>query len=409
MSVRSFEASPILAGMLQPGPENTTSPLPAMPEPAVSERGLDQAWLRHSVQVLAAIALVGALMVAEQAVVPVLFAVFVTLLLSPAVEMLVRRRMPRPAAALLVMVALVAVVAACLSATWRPARNLLETAPATMRTLEVKIRPLVRFIAKIESVSTQAERMTESGSTPHDKATPVAVEAKGFIESTQDWLITLVSMLFLSLFLLATDLAHLGREGEPGAPWGRTGQVVERVRRELGRYFAAVTFSNMILGVATTVAMAWLDMPNPLLWGVIAFAFNFVPYAGSATTLTLLTIVALVSFDGVGKAFSVAGTYLILTTLEGQVLQPVVIGRRVDISPPLVLLGLWFGGWLWGVPGVALATPVLVALKVAAHELSRVERDTAADQVADTVRLRATAWLEKNALRYRRKRPPLRS
>ena len=56
--------------------------------------------------------------------------------------------------------------------------------------------------------------------------------------------------------------------------------------------------------------MYWLDMPNPLLWGLIAFVLNFVPYAGSATTLVLLTVVALVSFDGVGKAVTVAGTYL---------------------------------------------------------------------------------------------------
>jgi predicted PurR-regulated permease PerM len=147
--------------------------------------------------------------------------------------------------------------------------------------------------------------------------------------------------------------------------------------------------------------MAWLEMPNALLWGVIAFLFNFVPYAGSATTLTLLTIVALVSFDGVGKAVSVAGTYLVLTTLEGQVLQPVLVGKRVDISPPLVLLGLWFGGWLWGVAGVALATPILVSVKVAAQQFSRAERDAEAEERAETVRTRATDWLQRNARRYR--------
>jgi predicted PurR-regulated permease PerM len=150
--------------------------------------------------------------------------------------------------------------------------------------------------------------------------------------------------------------------------------------------------------------MAWLDMPNPLLWGVVAFVFNFVPYAGSATTLSLLTIVALVSFDGVGKAFSVAGTYLVLTTLEGQVLQPVLVGRRLDISPPVVLLGLWFGGWMWGVAGVALATPLLVSAKVAAEELSRADLDAEAERRVETVRMRATRWLDQNSRRYRRKR-----
>jgi len=363
------------------------------------------AWTQYSLWLIAGVALLGALKIAQQAVVPVLFAVFVTLLLSPAVEAFARWRVPRVVAATLLVVALMALVAAGLSATLQPARDWLETAPATMRKLETKIRPMTRFIAKVESVSTQAGRMAEPASKSNDEPTSVALESKGLVESTQDWIITIVSMLFLTLFLLATDLANVGRNGNPDAPWGRFGQVFERVRSELGRYFAAVTFSNSILGVGTALTMAWLDMPNPLLWGVIAFLFNFIPYAGSATTLTLLAVVALVSFDGVGKAMSVAGTYLFLATLEGQVLQPVLVGRRIDISPPLVLLGLWFGGWLWGVAGVALATPILVSVKVAMQEVSRSERDAGAEERAETVRTRASEWLRRNASRYRRGRP----
>jgi predicted PurR-regulated permease PerM len=363
------------------------------------------AWTQYSLWLIAGVALVGVLKIAQQAVVPVLFAVFVTLLLSPAVEALARWRVPRVVAATLLVVALMALVAAGLNATWQPARDWLESAPATMRRLETKIRPLTRFIAKVEKVSTQAGRMAEPASKSNDEPTSVALESKGLVESTQDWVITIASMLFLALFLLATDLANVGRNGNPDAPWGRFGQVFERVRSELGRYFAAVTFSNSILGVGTALTMAWLDMPNPLLWGVIAFLFNFIPYAGSATTLTLLAVVALVSFDGVGKAISVAGTYLILATLEGQVLQPVLVGRRVDVSPPLVLLGLWFGGWLWGVAGVALATPILVSAKVAMQEFSRPERDAEAEERAETVRTRAAEWLRRNASRHRRGRP----
>ena len=175
-----------------------------------------------------------------------------------------------------------------------------------------------------------------------------------------------------------------------------------RVRTEVGRYFAAVTVSNSVLGIGTASAMYMLDMPNPLLWGVLAFVLNFVPYAGSATTLVLLTVVALVSFEGAGKAVGVAGTFLMLTTLEGQVLQPVLVGRRLDLSPLVVLVGLWFGGWLWGIPGVALAMPVLVSLKAAVHEirLSHVRDQQAL--AADTVRARATELLRRSANRYRR-------
>ena len=359
---------------------------------------------QRSLAVLAALALVAALKLAAGAVVPILFALFMALLLSPAVEHLARHRVARPIAAAMVMAALLAIVGIAVNTSWKPARAWLENAPETLRKLESKLRPVTRFIAKVESVSSQAGRMTEPTAKPQDAPTPVALEPKGFVESTQEWAIAIVSMLFLTFFLLATDLGAVGSRGPPDSAWRPTGEVIQKVRTELGQYFAAVTLSNAILGIGTTLAMYWLDMPNPLLWGLIAFLFNFVPYAGSATTLVLLTIVALVSFDGAGKAVAVASTYLVLTTLEGQVLQPVLVGRRLDLSPLVVLVGLWFGGWLWGVPGVALAMPVLVSVKAAVQEVNRYRKREQLALEADTVRTRASHWLRQSAGRYRR--PP---
>jgi predicted PurR-regulated permease PerM len=359
-------------------------------------------WVVRSLLLLAALAAVAALKLGQSAIVPVLFATFLALLASPLVEWLARRRMPRIVAAALVMIALVAVVGAALSATWSPAREWLDTAPATLAKLERKLRPVTRFIAKVESVSTQAGRMTEPDSAMQQEPTPVALEAKGFVQSTQEYAIAVVSMLFLALFLLATDLGSLGQRGPPGSPWANAGAIFLRVRTELGRYFGAVTLSNLVLGVGTAATMSLLDMPNALLWGVVAFTLNFVPYAGSAATLLLLTVVALVSFDGIGKAVWVAGTYLVLTTFEGQVLQPVLVGRRLDISPPVVLLGLWFGGWLWGVPGIALAMPLLVSIKAAATEIARSRLDQSAQAEVETVRSRATQLLRTSRERYRR-------
>jgi predicted PurR-regulated permease PerM len=374
---------------------------PSAPQAADGERyRLGQ----RALAIIAAVALLAAMKLGREAIVPVLFALFLALLLSPAVEFLVRHRVVRPVAAVIVMTALLAIVAVSANATWKPARAWLETAPTTLRKLESKLRPVTGFIAKVESVSSQAERMTEPSNKSQDKPTPVAVDPKGFVESTQEWLIAIVSMLFLMFFLLATDLGSIGARGPPDSAWGQTGQVLLQVRAELGRYFGAVTLSNSILGVGTASAMYLLEMPNPLLWGVLAFLLNFVPYAGSATTLVLLTVVALVSFDGVGKAFAVAGTYLVLTTLEGQVLQPVLVGRRLDLSPLIVLLGLWFGGWLWGVAGVALAMPVLVSVKAAAQEIARSRTRAEQAREADTVRSRASDWLRQSAGRYRR--PP---
>ena len=111
---------------------------------------------------------------------------------------------------------------------------------------------------------------------------------------------------------------------------------------------------------------AW-GMPTPYLWGAMAAILNYIPYAGAGTTLLTVTLVALVSFDTLGRVLGVAGSYVLLATIEGQVAQPLLVGRRMEVNPLLIFLGLWFGGLFWGVPGILLATPALVALKVIAE------------------------------------------
>jgi predicted PurR-regulated permease PerM len=319
--------------------------------------------------VIAVVAVIAGLYFAKAALVPVLFAVVFALLLSSSVDWLQRRRVPRAVASALVVASLVAIIAACANAIWDPAREWLDAAPRTMRTLEQKLRPVTRFIAKVESVSDQAGRMAEPAAAPKAVApAPAREDAKSLVASTQEWILAAVTTLFLTYFLLADGPAMLERIGRGTAATSARGTVLrlaDAIRNDVGRYFGTVTLSNAILGIATTLAMYWLDMPNPLLWGAIAFTLNFIPYAGSAVTLVLLTVVALVSFEGAGRAVAVAGSYLVLTTLEGQLLQPVLVGRRLDLSPVAVILGLWFGGWLWGVAGVALAMPVMVAAKTA--------------------------------------------
>jgi predicted PurR-regulated permease PerM len=322
---------------------------------------------QQALVVIAAVLVIGSLHVAKSAIVPLLFAVFLAMLLSPAAALVQRTGVRRAIAAGIVMISLIAVVGLGLNATWRPAKDWLEQAPQTMRTLERKLRPVTGFIAKVESVSEQAERVTDPGAAKQGAAVPAkATEKKSTIANTQEWLIAILTTLVVTYFLLAAGPSLLVRiEASRGARRINTRllRLAAAISDDLSRYFATVTLINLGLGVATTATMYWLGMPNPLLWGVVAFVLNYIPYAGSATTLALLTVVALVSFDGLGKPLAVAGCYLFLTTIEGQVVQPILVGRRLDVSPLIVFLSLWFGGWLWGIAGVALAVPLLVTAK----------------------------------------------
>jgi predicted PurR-regulated permease PerM len=88
---------------------------------------------------------------------------------------------------------------------------------------------------------------------------------------------------------------------------------------------------------------------------------------GSAATFLILCVVAFVSLNDLGRILAVPGSYLALATVEGQVVQPLLVGRRLELNSIIVFLALWFGGWFWGIPGIILAIPALVALKVAAE------------------------------------------
>jgi predicted PurR-regulated permease PerM len=199
---------------------------------------------------------------------------------------------------------------------------------------------------------------------------PIAIV---IFDQTRTVVMSSLTVVMLMLFMLSGGPPMLARMSSALASdlkSTHTLRVINAVRTELSRYYGGLAIINIGLGGATAGIMALLEMPNPLLWGAVAGALNFIPYVGSATTLLLLLIVAFVTFSGLGHVALVGASYLALATIEGQLVQPLMIGRRLELNPMIVFLALWFGGWFWGVAGVVMAVPALVSLKVvAAHSL----------------------------------------
>ena len=81
-------------------------------------------------------------------------------------------------------------------------------------------------------------------------------------------------------------------------------------------------------------------------------------------TLTVLAVVALITFDTLAHALLVPAVFLALATIEGQIVSPIIVGRRLSLSPLVVVIALMIGGWVWGVVGVLLAVPILVMVKI---------------------------------------------
>ncbi len=311
---------------------------------------------------------------AQAAFIPVALALLFALVLSIPVEALHRKGgLPRSLSATLILLVFLALVAGSVNLLWAPASKWLASAPATVQTIERKLGPVARVMRRIDTVVDRATHLTEAPTSSAPRA-EVAPSAPGFLSETPQVLVSAVTVAILMLFMLAGGapmLARMTTALASDANASHVMKVIGAVRGEIGRYYATLALINAGLGIATSVTMALLGMPNPILWGAMAAVLNFIPYVGSATTLIVLTVVAFVSFEGVGKPVAVALCYLGLATIEGQIVQPLLIGHRLELNPIIVFLALWFGGWFWGVAGIVVAIPMLVALKVVGQNSER--------------------------------------
>lgn len=321
----------------------------------------------------------GALLyVAHQAFVPIALALLAALVLSGVVETLLRFRIPRALSATVILIAFVAASAGLADLMWAPAQQWYLNAPATMKIIKRKLTPAAKFISKIEEIRASAGAIAGAPSTAAPAAAPAAASSEGspvlLLDATRGIMVSVLTFVIVTLFLLAGGppmIARMTAAFVDDLNAAHVLDVIEKVRKEVGRFYITTAIINVGLGLATTGLMSILGMPTPYLWGIIAATLNFIPYAGPATTLIVLTLVASVTFDRLGQVAAVSASYLALTAVEGQIIQPLFVGRRLEVNPLLIFLALWFGGLFWGIPGVILATPALVALKVVAEHALR--------------------------------------
>jgi predicted PurR-regulated permease PerM len=345
---------------------------PAAPLPARVARS------STSIRTLAILALGTFLYLAHAVVIPVVLAILFALILTAPVEALHRWKIPRVVTALALLLAVLGLFSGAIDLLSAPAQKWWDSAPQTLRTIERKLQPVSKLVGRVELLTDRAGRFSP-GAAPANAQRPAAAApsesnvAAEVFATTRTALVSTLTTTILALFLLSGGppmLARLTAAAAKDLEAAHVLTVINAVRSEVSRYYASIALINLGLGAATFVVTTLLGMPNPLLWGAIAAVLNFIPYVGSATTLLLLLIVAFVSFDNVARVLAVGASYLALTTLEGQLVQPWVVGRRLELNPIIVFLALWFGGWFWGIAGIVIAVPSLVALKVIAQHSS---------------------------------------
>jgi predicted PurR-regulated permease PerM len=313
---------------------------------------------------------------ASAAFVPIALALLLALVLSGPVEALHRLRVPRGVSALLILLVTLALIGGTLDVLWKPAQHWFASAPQTLQTIKQRITPVARFMQHLDELKGSADALAASrAAAAHPvAAAPAPGGPQDLLDAMRSAVVGMVTFVIVTLFLLAGGPPMLARMTAAFVNDLHAGHIlylIEKVRAEVGRFYLTTAAINLGFGCATTgVMMAW-GMPNPYLWGVMAALLNFIPYAGSGTTLLVITVVAIVSFSDLGRILGVAGSYVLLATIEGQIVQPLLVGRRLAVNPLVVFLSLWFAGLFWGIPGIVLATPTLVAIKAIAEHSAR--------------------------------------
>jgi AI-2 transport protein TqsA len=140
--------------------------------------------------------------------------------------------------------------------------------------------------------------------------------------------------------------------------------VIEQVNNSIAEYLSVKTLMSVLGGVLTVVVLYAFGVDYPILWGVIAFLLNYIPYLGSLAATVLPVLLAVVQFQSLGYALLLLAVLAVVQNGIGYGIEPFVAGSRLNLSPLVIILALAFWGALWGIVGMILAVPLVVTIKI---------------------------------------------
>ncbi len=312
------------------------------------------------------------LYLAEGFFAPLVLAILFNFFLSPFVRVLGRAWIPAPAAAGIVMLACGCMMGFLIYEFSGPVSDWVERTPQIMSNISREFQKLKKPVEKVTQATEQVSNMAQVGTaTPGKKPPEVELKRPGIIDGwfskTRDAVLELVVFVVMLYFLLSSGdlflrkLIHVLPRFEDKK---RAVLIMREIEDQISKYLLTVAMINACLGAAGGLAFWALRMPNPALWGALAFLLNFIPYLGALAEILIVSLVAVATFPHLSHALLIPACYLGLATIEANFFTPYVMGRRMTLNPVVIFAAVTFGGFLWGILGIFLAVPALVMLKI---------------------------------------------
>jgi predicted PurR-regulated permease PerM len=336
-----------------------------------------------SLSVLTALAVILMLQYMQPVLIPVALGILISYALWPIVTALARIKIPRVIGAAVAVAVFVSAIGFAFYGFSGEAMSIVRDIPPAARALRERIE------ARKTKASETALEQVQEAATEIDKAAAKAsepvVQTRGVqkVEVVQpafrisDYVgmgggvIPLggqfVIILFLVYFMLVTgDLfkRKLVKIAGPTLTKKKiTVQILDEINRQIESFIKVQIFTSAVVGTATGLALWWFGIEHFVIWGILAGILNSIPYMGPIVVSAGLAVVAFLQFNDVLKTMYVAGTALIITSLEGFLLTPALMSRAAQMNPVAIFIGLLFWSWVWGVWGTVLAVPMMMMIK----------------------------------------------
>lgn len=336
-------------------------------EPAVRSIAVNIQALRWSgpLRWLVGILMVFILREAVAILLPVTLALALMFVLTRPVEKLRAWGVPQAWGAALVLGLLLAVLALLCVTLASPAAQWAERAPTTVRQL------LELFEHMRDALLQPLHARPRGGASALDPfkdklASEGLLFTKVVVGQVLNFTLSAAATIILTYFLLASQ------------PWllSRTLEAVKHPRtrarwlsglcqaqRDIGLFLGTMGLINVGLGVVTGVALACVGLPNPVLWGTLVAALNFIPYLGPALVMALLLLAGAITFGASMAMLAPPLVFLCCHAVESNAITPWVVGHRLRLSPLAVFLSVLVWGWIWGFGGALVAVPILLAFR----------------------------------------------
>ena len=335
-----------------------------------------------SLALLALFASVALLHWASAVFIPIMLSLLLTTALRPVVEVLRRCYVPRWLGA---GVLLIAIVLGLASAAWSlsdGAAQLVDSLPVAAKKVRDSLKARTGASSPLDTMQKAATQIEQAAndngaSTPPRRGVQrVIIERPPFNIRDYLWSGTmglmsalgqLMVVIFLTYFALASG--NLFRDKLvriAGTTLERrkiTIHVLGDITGQIQRYLLVQVFTSVLVGLATGTAYWALGLENAAVWGVVAAVLNLAPYIGSALVTGASALVAFLQFGTLDMALAIGGASLVIHTIIGNLLTPWLTSRASSMSPVAVFVSVLAWGWLWGLWGLLLGIPVMMAVK----------------------------------------------